>query len=356
MLHPLLMLKQKQDFDELLPLEWANGQAVVVPSKSKGKAPIEKKVLPFTVDNIFDAFAYFLRLEVANGDATEDTVEAYHREVGNWIAWCKARNLAPEQAEQYHLEAFREELKRRGLSIPTRAHKLSIIRRFYDSAVYSGLREDNPAEHVWAGKDPTSPEEKMKILSEAALSALVSSLPTEGLSGLRDRAIVALMVVHGLRRVEIQRLNHEDVAGMQDKSAPKSLMVDGRGHKVRCVFLREDTWAALEAYFQQKQQAGCGLQGAIFVGHGNNGRDQRLSRVSINAIVNKYLDEAHLKSIGVSCHALRHTFGTIAVANGVALEDLQEVMGHGLIETTGLYTKAAQKGKDDPSFFINVKF
>ena len=351
------MLKPKQLLDDLLPLEWNNGDPVVVRStKAHGKTPIEKKVLPFVVDNIFDAFAYFLRLEVASGNATEDTVEAYHREAGNWISWCKARDLTPENAEQYHLEAFREELKRRGLSIPTRAHKLSIIRRFYDSAIYAGLREDNPADQVWAGKDPTSPEEKMKILSEGALVALVDSLPKEGLSGLRDRAIVALMVAHGLRRVEVQRLNHEDVKGAHQTAEPKSLMVDGKGHKVRCVMLRDDTWAALEAYFQEKQQAGYELQNAIFVGHGNNGRGQRLSRVSINAIANKYLAEAHLKSIGVSCHALRHTFGTVAVANGVALEDLREVMGHGLLETTSIYARTAQKGKKDPSFFINVKF
>ncbi len=350
------MLKPKPNVDEVLPLEWEDGQPVILQSPKAIKPKIESKALPSGVENIYDAFAYFLRAEVASGDATQDTVEAYHREVGNWIKWCRARDLLPEDAQGYHLEAFREELKRRGLSIATRAHKLSIIRRFYESAVYVGLREDNPAADVWAGKDPTSPEEKLKILSEKALAALVLSLPHEGLSGLRDRAVVALMAAHGLRRVEIQRLNHESVVGNQRSSEPCSLLVDGRGHKVRRVFLRDDTWATLAAYFHEKEQAGYALQNAIFVGHGNNGRGQRLSRVSINAIVDKYLNAAHLKGIGVSCHALRHTFGTISIANGADLEHLRNTMGHALIETTGVYVKAVQKGKDNPAFFINVEF
>lgn len=347
----------KQRLDETLPLEWQDGRPVVLqrPETSKEQV-VEKKPLPAGIDNIYDAFAYFLRVEVARGQATTDTVEAYHREVGKWINWCQARDLLPEDAQSYHLEAFREELKRRGLSIPTRAHKLSIIRRFYQSAVYAGFREDNPAANVWAGKDLSNPEEKLKVLSQEALGLLVEALPKQGLSGLRDRVVVALMAAHGLRRVEIQRLNHNDVVDGEHASRPASLFVDGRGHKVRQVFLRDDIRETLAAYFAQKQQAGYSLQGAIFVGHGNNGRGHRLSRVSINAIVDKYLNAAHLKSIGVSSHALRHTFGTTAISNGADVEDLRDAMGHGLIETTEIYVKAAQKGKENPAFFINVEF
>ena len=179
--------------------------------------------------NIFDAFAYFLRVEVANGNATDDTVDAYYREVAAWVKWCQVRRVAPESVERYHVEAFREEMKRRGLALATRAHKLSIIRRFYESAIHAGLREDNPVEKVWAGRDLTQPEEKLKVLSESALSALVDSLPINGLSGHRDRLIVALMAAHGLRRVEIHRLNHEDIDGDLLSSGAGSLFSRWQG-------------------------------------------------------------------------------------------------------------------------------
>ncbi|BCM94086.1 tyrosine recombinase XerD [Abditibacteriota bacterium] len=309
------------------------------------------------LENIYDAFAHFLRVEVANGDATEDTVQAYYREVSNWVNWCRRRHIAPEDAQDYHIEAFREEMKRRGMCIATRAHKLSIIRRFYEGAIYAGLRSDNPADGVWAGKDLTSPEDKLKVLSESALTTLVNSLPVEGLSGWRDRVVVALMAAHGLRRVEIHRLNHDHIRGDLASSKPGTLLVDGKGHKVRVVHLRSDTWTALITYVREKEKAGYQTnEGAVFVGHGNNGRGGRLSRVSINSIVDKYLNASSLKRAGVSCHALRHTFGTLAVAGGAKVEHLRDAMGHAKLETTGVYVKAVEKAKNNPAFFINVEF
>jgi len=345
------MAKRKNSTGETLPLDWGD----LLNNQPETPTRLEREIPAFATDNIYDAFAYFLRVEVANGSATQDTVEAYQREVNNWIKWCELHNFAPEDAQRYHLDAFHEEMKRQGMSIATRAHKLTIIRRFYQSGIYVGLREDNPVSEVWAGKDLTSPEERLKVLSEEALVALVASLPTEGISGFRDRLMVALMAAHGLRRVEIHRLDHNDIQSGNPEGEPSSMIVDGKGHKLRRVFLRDDTWNTMMAYFAAKENAGYALQGAVFVGHGNNGRGQRLSRVSINAIVDKYLTAAHLKNAGVSSHALRHTFGTLAVANGGKIENLRDTMGHGLLETTAVYVKAVEKAKSNPAYLINVE-
>lgn len=350
------MAKHKSSIGEMLPLDWGD----LLNNETEVVVRPEPEIPAFACDNIYDAFAYFLRVEVANGSATQDTVEAYQREVNSWIKWCQTRKFAPEDAQRYHLDAFHEEMKRQGMAIATRAHKLTIIRRFYQSAIYVGLREDNPVSEVWAGKDLTSPEERLKIFSEEALIALIASLPDEGISGLRDRTIVALMAAHGLRRVEIHRLNHSDVrhGEIQDEGAQgnlNSIIVDGKGHKMRRIFLRDDTWNTMMAYFAEKEKAGYDVEGAVFVGHGNNGRGQRLSRVSINAIVDKYLSAAHLKNAGVSSHALRHTFGTLAIANGGKIENLRDTMGHGLLETTTVYAKAVEKAKNNPAYLINVE-
>lgn len=345
------MPKHKSSMGETLPLDWGD----LLKDKPEAAARPEREIPAFAADNIYDAFAYFLRVEVASGSATQDTVEAYQREVNNWIKWCELHNFAPEDAQRYHLDAFHEEMKRRGMSIATRAHKLTIIRRFYQSGIYVGLREDNPVSEVWAGKDLTSPEERFKVFSEEALVALITSLPTEGISGLRDRTMVALMAAHGLRRIEIHRLNHSDVQSGGADGEPPSVVVDGKGHKLRRVFLRDDTWKTITAYLSEKENAGYDSQGAVFVGHGNNGRGQRLSRVSINAVVDKYLSAAHLKNAGVSSHALRHTFGTLAIANGGKIENLRDAMGHGLLETTAVYAKAVEKAKNNPAYLINVE-
>jgi site-specific recombinase XerD len=303
-----------------------------------------------------DAFEAFLRIDVANGDATQDTVDAYRREVGMWVQWCLDNRIEPAEAQRGHIEAYREHLKLRGLAVSTRQHKLSIIRRFYEAAVKHGLLRNNPAERVRAGKDLTAAEDKMKALSESALASLVAHLPTEGLAARRDRAIIALMAVHGLRRVEVHRMNHEHIEGDILSAQPGRIEVYGKGHKRRFVHLRPDTWQALCLYIQEKFNAGYPLQDAIFVAHANNGRGGRLTRLSFNHIVDKHLGSAALKRAGVSCHALRHTFGTVAVANGAKVEHLRDAMGHSKLETTSIYVKAVEKAKNNPAFFINVEF
>ena len=302
---------------------------------------------------ILTAFAEFLRLDVANGDATDDTILAYKREVVMWVKWCQARSLMPQNARRSDILAYREEMKAHGLSVSTRSHKLSIVRRFYESAVQAGLIPGNPASGVKGGKDLTPGEEKIKALTHNALSRLAEAIPGDTLLGRRDRAIVALMAVHGLRRVEVARL---DEVSLEEDGATASLVVHGKGNRSRRVFLRPDTYAVVQAYLSAKRERSYASGGALFVSHSNRTRGGRISRRSLNDIVDKYLSATALKKIGVSCHALRHTFGTLAVAGGAKVEHLRDAMGHTRLETTGLYVKAIERVKNNPANFIDVEF
>ncbi len=299
-----------------------------------------------------DAFEWFMHIDVANGDATQDTIAAYRREVGLWVAWCEKRDLDPLLVQRDDVERYRAELKTAGIAVATRATKLSIIRRFYAAAVRHRLIQANPAEGVRAGKDLTAPEDKMKALSHQGLSALVASMPNENLTDTRDRAIVGLMALHGLRRIEVHRLNHESLR--LDSDTP-FLEVEGKGSRLRRAYLRTDTLAAVENYMRGKLAAGFPVKGALFVSHSNNGNGNRLSRQGLNEIVSKHLSAAHLKKEGVSCHALRHTYGTLAISGGAKIEHLRDAMGHSAIETTSIYVRAVEKAKNNPAQFIDIE-
>lgn len=301
--------------------------------------------------DMMNAFEAFLQMDVAYGDPTPDTLAAYRREVGFWINWCEKSGIDPAEARRGDVEAYKEALKRTGLSVATRRHKLSIIRRFYAASQKYALIKINPAEGVKGGKDLTAPEDKMKFLAEQALAALLATIPGDSISGVRDRTIIALMAIHGLRRIEVHRLNHED---LQLEGDLAYLTVNGKGNKLRRVYLREDTFAALQTYFSAKANNGFSQKGAVFVGHGNNGRGHRLSRQALHEIVSKYLNIAALKRNGVSCHALRHTFGTLSVAGGAKVEHVRDSMGHSKLETTSIYVKAVERAKNNPANYINV--
>ncbi len=300
-----------------------------------------------------DAFEWFLQIDVANGDATPDTIVAYRREVGAWLEWCALNAFSPLDVTRHEVQLYRESLKNRGLAVSTRAFKLSIVRRFYDAALRHNLVKQNPADGVRPGKDLTAPEDKMKVLDQKGLTRLVEAIAGDTLAGARDRAIVGLMALHGLRRIEVHRLNHESL--MEADSETPYLEVEGKGSKRRRAYLRQDTLAAITTYSNAKFNAGMINSGAIFVAHGNHGRGDRLSRQALNEIVAKHLGAANLKKAGVNCHALRHTYGTLAVAGGAKIEHLRDAMGHSNIETTSIYVKAVEKAKNNPSNFIDVE-
>ena len=178
-------------------------------------------------------------------------------------------------------------------------------------------------------------------------------MPNENLADARDRAVIGLMAIHGLRRIEAHRLDHENL-NLDDESAP-FLEVLGKGSKRRRVYLRADTLAALQNYANLKLGADLPISGAFFVSHSNNGTGNRLSRQALNEIVGKHLSAAKLKKAGISCHALRHTFGTLAVAGGAKIEHLRDAMGHFHIETTSIYVRAVEKAKNNPANFIEVE-
>ena len=301
--------------------------------------------------NLSEAFARFMLVDVANGDATADTIKAYHREVRMWVNWCHRRDIDPARVRRAHIEAYRQELKNGGISVTTRSHKLSIIRRFYDAAVKHGLMEQNPAEGLKGGKDLTPPEEKIRALTEGALDSILNAIPHNNISGLRDRVIVALMGLHGLRSVEVWRLEHAHIETEGDRAL---LRVQGKGHKIRTIPLREDVWRALQEYNAAKIKAGFIVEGAIIIGHGNNGRGARISRRSLENVVNKYMSKLGLKRDGVSCHGLRHTFATVALHNGAKIEYVRDEMGHTLMDTTMTYVRLLQRRENSAAQFIGA--
>jgi site-specific recombinase XerD len=298
-----------------------------------------------------EAFAEFMQLDVAEGDATQDTINSYYQAVGQWVYWCRQRGLEPSDARRQDVELYRFEMRSRGLTVATRKQKLSIIRRFYDAAVKYNILAVNPAAGVKGGKDLTPPEEKIKTLTEGSLGRVLDSIPRDTLAGKRDRAIIGLMAIHGLRRVEIHRMEHEHLR-LDDEHPTVVLM--GKGHKRRTIHLRADTVRALQEYIDAKLQTGYVHHGALFVAHGNNARGQGLSRQAMNEISDKYLRLTGLKREGASCHVFRHTHATEAIRNGAKLELVQRSLGHEQISMTMRYVHLIEDYKNNPANFIGV--
>ena len=259
------------------------------------------------------------------------------------------------------LTKFKAMLRERGLKAASINRKLSALRALIDHARRRGLVNWRINDLVKGEKERTDPKERVKMRLPAAsveglldaLNRLFSVVPRKGVRALRDRSIVALMALHGLRRVEIIRLS---LADLSESDGIISLRVWGKGDKFRVIPLRKDTSELLRRYLSALKRAGIepiadAIGVPVFVSLRKR-KGHRLNWRQVNNIVDSALQRAGLKRQGISCHSLRHTFATLA-ATEVPLPELANYLGHTSIATTGIYAHALQTV--NPSAVIKVK-
>jgi len=309
-------------------------------------AMIPRDRAELTKANVLDTFAAFLRLNVAQGDASPETVRSYHAHAGQFVAWCGDHDLDPAMANEADLERYWAHLVAEGYGRGTIAVKLSVVRRFYQAATWRGLRPDNPAAGLKAPKERTARSERLKYLPLAGFRELLNAPDKRTVKGKRDRAIMALLGFHGLRVSEVAGL---EVDGLH-LGDPAWVTVTGKGNKTRQVYLTSKTKKTLDTWLAARPSGGGHRR--VFVTLDNRTGGQPLSDRSIRRIVDAYLEALGLKEDGVSCHSLRHSFATWSLAGGAKLESIQDTLGHSSVETTQVYAKIVNKMTENPTLYL----
>jgi integrase/recombinase XerC/integrase/recombinase XerD len=298
--------------------------------------------------------AEWLNLDVANGDACSDTLKTYRWIFEAWLIWCSENQVHPGQATVEDVKEWRQDLVAAGSKPSTIALKLTTIRRFYQSAVDRRLLKSNPAANVRAPKERRAVKEQIKYLSAGEAELLFRAVPKDSkIKSLRDRAMIGLMALEGLRRVEIVRACVSDIGNDLDGIR---LLVHGKG-KERFIYPREDTAQTLQDYLTLRGPLEKDDQGEpLFVQIRKGGiAIDRISRTGVNKVVDYYLLKAGLKRQGLSCHALRHTCGALLYQATRDVRAVQETLGHSNIATSAGYAHIIDRGKARYTKEIPVK-
>jgi site-specific recombinase XerD len=310
---------------------------------------------PLTPSELDAAFADFLRMDVANGDASEDTIRNYRSAVGLWVGWCRDQGFDPATVTTTHVKRYRQALIEAGYSPGTIRWKLIVMGRFYEAARNAGLRSDNPAAGVKPPRIRRAAED-FKYLSDSELTKFLSVLPDpdqatgpEKVRGLRDLLMIDMMALHALRTIEVQRANVEDLTERGENFA---LIVRGKTRD-RLVYLRPDTGARIREYMTLGGEVARDKDGTPLFSTIDNPR-HRLTRTRIRAITVRYLRLAGLKRPGISNHALRHTAATLGYLHTGDLRAVQELLGHADPQMTARYAHVVDMAKKNPVLFIPV--
>ena len=145
----------------------------------------------------------------------------------------------------------------------------------------------------------------------------------------RDRAMVLLMLLGGLRAAEVRGLRLADV-----DVGRREVRVVGKGGRERVVPVDRPFFAELTAYLRQERPADCAAAQCFVVLRGPTA-GQGLTEAGMRRIFRTH--RARSGAVRVRPHRLRHTYGTELAAAGIDLLVLRDLMGHASPETTGRY-------------------
>lgn len=182
---------------------------------------------------------------------------------------------------------------------------------------------------------PKSTKKQVTFLHYDEVNNLLSNIPLDNETGLRDRAIIELLFSGGLRVSEIVNLNRDSI-----NLARREFMVRGKGQKDRVIFVSESASNHIENYLNARNDS----LPALFLNNSKNhstpdttGNFRRLTPRSIERIIEKYARLAGITK-HVTPHTLRHSFATDLIMNGADLRSVQSLLGHSDISTTQIYT------------------
>jgi len=267
---------------------------------------------------------------------SEGTRLEYRSEIKLFSAWL-GKPLS--QTAPLDLIAYRQCLEERKLAPATIHKKLSVLRSFF-SFVAQILNLPNPALCV---RLPKITDQSMKAtLSLQEVGKLLSVIDTQTAVGRRDLAIMGLLLVNGLRSIEVSRVNLEDIREIEGYTV---LKVRGKGGKIMDAKLRQDVHDAILSYLANR---GCANPDEpLFLSIGNLAKG-RISPKTVQARVRHYLTLSGISKPNLSCHSLRHTCAVLTLSLGKAdLVQVQRLLRHSDPKVTMRYIQTLDWLKDN---------
>jgi site-specific recombinase XerD len=279
---------------------------------------------------------------VVNSVDSEHSQRAYEKALTDFLSW---------YAQQGHpglkkavVQAYKRKLRGDGLAPATVNQRLCAIRKLATEASDNGMMKPHLAQGIQRVKGiKTAGVRVGNWLTVEQAQQLLGAPNVKTAKGLRDRAVLAVLLGAGLRRAECTRLTFDQIQLREARWVLVDLI--GKGNRVRSVPLPSwakvaiDTWAARARI----------SQGLVFrsMRKGDRvNRDAAMTPGAIWSVVRTYAEAVGLGEIAP--HDLRRTYAKLAHKGGAELEQISLSLGHASLQTTQKYLGLEQDLTDAP--------
>ena len=313
----------------------AQPPALIPPAELVGRsesAPVVPTLIAAAGDQAERRFLEFFAVTIRN----RNTRRAYGRACGEFLAWCTDAGVQQLAAVQPLHVATWIEMQTRTLAAPSVKQHLAAVRHLFDWLVIGQVVPVNPAASV-RGPAHVVRQGKTPVLEPAEARALLDSIDTTTHAGLRDRALIGLMIYSFARIGAALGMKVEDVLTQNRRFWVRLHEKGGKAHAMPCHHSLE---AYLIAYLEQT-----GIMeddhGPLFrtIGRGT-GRltTTPLPQANAYAMIRRRAEAAGIKT-KVGNHSFRATGITAYLKNGGTLEKAAAMANHASTRTTQLYDR-----------------
>ncbi len=167
-------------------------------------------------------------------------------------------------------------------------------------------------------------------MGKTVAEKIIEAPDVRTIKGLRDRAMMELLISTGMRVGELISLKRNQL------TEGNCISVDGKGNKIRPVFVSKRARKWLDRYLKTRRDD----SPALFCRH--RGVENDLSSRTIQRLIKSYSCTAGITK-EVSPHTLRHSFAVNLLENGADIFYIKEILGHKDIGTTQIYLHATNK-------------
>jgi integrase/recombinase XerC/integrase/recombinase XerD len=277
---------------------------------------------------------------LANQDIRENSRKKYRDNLHVFIGWL-TRNADLSNMQKETIIRYKNWLLDSGRTPSTVDNYLAPVKQFFKY-----LAEEDIHKNITVGV--TSPKRyqgySKDYLRIEQINRLLASINRSTETGLRDYAIINLMVRTGMRCIEVERANVKDLRLEEERWV---LYIQGKGRyaKDRVLGVTSKIVNPIADYIGANQ-----LQedSPLFLNHSYISNHTRISTITISKLVKKYLRAIGIDTIRISAHSLRHTFAITALKNGADILAVKSALGHSKVETTMIYQRAIEeeRGRD----------
>ena len=299
------------------------------------------------------ALAKHLDAFLAETDVAPGSKRTYRRNLQIFLGWADSQGCDSYLVYR-DLVAFKESLRDRGITANTCANYLSTVKSFFLWLSRCGLHQ-NIAAHLKTFRGPKSGKRKDALELES-VQKLLRAIPRDTPEGLRDFALLNLLVRAGLRSIEATRLTWGDI---QAQNGTYVLWLQGKGRTAK------DEWVVLTAESMEPMMhwknnyptptSGKLTAGSpLFCSLSNRNFGGPMTTRSIRRIVKQYLRDIDLDSPRLSCHSLRHTAITLALQGGAPIRSVQKMARHKSVTTTEIYAHDLERLQNPAEEYVEL--